>query len=73
VRHAGLSLSDAVRTVTANPSRLLRLGALAGHESIRVGARANLTVFRQDAETLDVAVRAAVVDGVLVHSEAALA
>jgi N-acetylglucosamine-6-phosphate deacetylase len=73
MRHAGLTLADAVRTVTANPSRLLGLGTLAGRESIRVGARANLTVFRQDPETLDISIRATVVDGVLVYSETALA
>jgi N-acetylglucosamine-6-phosphate deacetylase len=63
VRHAGLSLSDAVRTVTANPSRLLGLHPMAGHESLRVGTRANLTVFRQAPETLDVSVAATVVGG----------
>jgi N-acetylglucosamine-6-phosphate deacetylase len=69
VRLGGLSLADAIRTVTANPSRLLRLGPLAGHESIRLGARANLTMLRQDPETLDVAIRATVVDGTLVYNE----
>jgi len=63
VRDAGLSLADAVRTVTANPSRLLGLGALLGHESIQVGARANLTVFRQAPETLDIVPIATIVDG----------
>jgi N-acetylglucosamine-6-phosphate deacetylase len=67
VRHADMSITDAVRTVTANPSRLLRLGPLGGRASIQLGARANLTVFQQDAETLDISVRATVVDGVLVH------
>jgi N-acetylglucosamine-6-phosphate deacetylase len=66
VRLAGLSLADAVRTVTTNPARLLDLGVASGHESLRVGARANLTVFRHDAETLDVVPVAAVVDGVQV-------
>jgi N-acetylglucosamine-6-phosphate deacetylase len=71
VRYAGLSLADAVRTVTANPSRLLRLGVPASRESIRVGARANLTVFRQGPSTLDVSIRATVVDGSLVYSSSA--
>jgi N-acetylglucosamine-6-phosphate deacetylase len=66
VRHAGLSLADAVRTVTTNPARLLALGASSGHESLRVGARANLTVFRHEPETLDVVPVAAVVEGVRV-------
>jgi N-acetylglucosamine-6-phosphate deacetylase len=67
VRLAGLSFAEAIRTVTANPSRLLGLGPRRGHESIRLGARANLTVLRQDPETLDVAIRASVVDGSLVY------
>ena len=71
VRHAGLSLADAVRTVTANPSRLLGLGLMSGHESVRVGARANLTVFRQDPDTLDVVPTAAVVEGVPVFGGSA--
>jgi N-acetylglucosamine-6-phosphate deacetylase len=66
VRDAGLSLADAVRTVTANPARLLGLGALAGHETLQVGARANLTVFRQDPSTLDVVPVSTIVDGVAV-------
>jgi N-acetylglucosamine-6-phosphate deacetylase len=70
VRHAGLSIADAVMTVTTNPSRLLGLGPLAGHEVIEVGARANVTLFRQDAETLDVLPLATVVDGVQVSGEA---
>jgi N-acetylglucosamine-6-phosphate deacetylase len=71
VRHAGLSIADAVRAVTINPSRLLGLGPLAGHEALQVGARANLTLFRQDAETLDIIPLATVVDGVRVFGEAA--
>jgi N-acetylglucosamine-6-phosphate deacetylase len=66
VRHADLSLADAVRTVTANPARLLGLRAADGHECLRVGARANLTVFRQAPETLDIVPVAAVVEGVRV-------
>lgn len=68
MRHAGLPLSDAVRTVTANPSRLLGLHPMAGHESLRVGARANLTVFRQAPDTLDLSVVATVVGGTLVFA-----
>ena len=66
VRDAGLSLADAIRTVTANPARLLGLGALAGHEALQVGAVANLTVFRQDASNLDITAVKAIVGGVLV-------
>ena len=68
VRHGGLPLSDAVRTVTTNPSRLLGLHRMAGHESLVVGARANLTVFRQAPDTLDLSVVATVVGGTLVFA-----
>ena len=44
VRHAGVTLRDAVRMVTANPSRLLGLPAAAGHESLRVGAAATVAI-----------------------------
>jgi N-acetylglucosamine-6-phosphate deacetylase len=71
MRHAGLSIAEATRAVTINPSRLLRLGALAGHEAIQVGAQANLTRFRQDPETLDISVLGTVVAGVQVLEEAA--
>jgi N-acetylglucosamine-6-phosphate deacetylase len=70
VRHAGLSIAEATRAVTSNPSRLLGLGVLAGHEAIQVGARANLTRFHQHPETLDVSVLTTVVDGVQVFGEA---
>ncbi len=70
VRLAGLSIADAIRTVTANPSRLLGLAPSCGHESIRVGARANMTVLRQDPESLDVNIRATVVDGARVYDAA---
>lgn len=66
VRHAGLSLSDAVRTVTSNPSRLLGLGASSGHEALRVGAAATFTVFRQDQRSLEVIPTRTVVDGTVV-------
>ena len=46
MRHAGVTLRDAVRMVTANPSRLLGLSPQGGFESLRVGATANMTVFR---------------------------
>jgi N-acetylglucosamine-6-phosphate deacetylase len=70
VRHAGLSIADAVRAVTINPSRLVGLRPLAGHDSIQVGARANLTLFRQDPRTLDVSAVATIVDGEQVFGEA---
>ncbi|MGH2465115.1 MAG: N-acetylglucosamine-6-phosphate deacetylase [Candidatus Limnocylindrales bacterium] len=66
VRHAGLTMRDAVRTVTANPSRLLGLGIARGHESVRIGATANLTVFRQAAVMTDPIAIATYVAGQLV-------
>jgi N-acetylglucosamine-6-phosphate deacetylase len=66
VRHAGVTLGDAVRTVTANPSRLLGLPPTDGHETLRAGMAANLTVFRHDA-TSGVEVAATIVAGRLVH------
>ena len=67
VRHAGLSVPEAVRTVTTNPSVLLGLGQMGGHESLRIGARANLTVFRQDPDDLLISIVRTFVEGNLVH------
>jgi N-acetylglucosamine-6-phosphate deacetylase len=67
VRHAGRSVPEAVRMVTRNPSGLLGLDPQRGHESLRIGARANLTVFRQDPEDLLLSIVTTVVDGTVVH------
>ena len=67
VRHAGVTLRDAVRMVTANPSRLLRLPADAGRESLRTGAVANVTEFRLDDATGEVSVLRTVLAGAIVH------
>jgi N-acetylglucosamine-6-phosphate deacetylase len=67
VRHAGVSLSDATRMVTANPSRLLGLPSSAGHDSLRVGSTANLTVFEVAANGFDVEALRTVVAGRVVH------
>ena len=64
--HAGVSLAEATRMVTTNPSRLLGLGIGAGHESIRIGATANLSVFRVAAGG-DVAISRTIVAGRIVH------
>ncbi|MDP2349693.1 MAG: amidohydrolase family protein [Chloroflexota bacterium] len=66
VRHAGATLSDAVRTVTANPARLLGLPTAAGHESLRAGMAANLTMFRQSDATGDIEIIRTIVDGTVV-------
>ena len=69
VRHAGVTLSDAVRMVTANPSRLLGLPTAAGHESLRAGMAANLTEYRRSDSTGDVEVVRTVVGGTVVYEE----
>jgi N-acetylglucosamine-6-phosphate deacetylase len=67
VRHAGVTPADATRMVTANPSRLLGLPIEAGHERLRVGARANLTVFRMGPNGFDPEVVRTIVAGTVVH------
>ena len=67
MRHAGVTLSEAVRLVTANPSRLLGLPEGAGHEGMRVGSRATLTVFVVAANGFDITVARTIVAGRLVH------
>ena len=66
VRHAGTTLADAVRMVTANPSRLLGLPITAGHESLRTGVAANLTMFRRSGATGDIEIVRTLVDGTVV-------
>jgi N-acetylglucosamine-6-phosphate deacetylase len=63
VRHAGVTLPEAVRMVTANPAGLLGLPPLDGRDSVRVGAAANLTLFRQSPASLDIEVEMTVVAG----------
>jgi len=72
VRHAGVTLSEAVRMVTANPSRLLGLPTDRGRETLREGVSANLTVFRQSATTGEVEIMRTVVDGTVVFEAPAV-
>src|SRR5262249_28713200 len=65
--HANVTLAEAVRMVTANPSRLVGLPVAGGHESLRVGAAANLTVFDTDGPSGGIAIRRTVVAGQVVH------
>lgn len=67
VRHAGVTLSDAVRMVTANPSRLLGLPVAAGRESLRAGIAANLTMYRRSDVTGDVEVVRTVLGGTVAY------
>jgi hypothetical protein len=59
-----------VRMVTANPSRLLRLPADAGRESLRMGATANLTQFRMAPATGDLTVTRTLLGGDVVYAAA---
>jgi N-acetylglucosamine-6-phosphate deacetylase len=63
VRHAGVTLGEAVRMVTANPARLIDLSTRDGWASVRVGSAANLTVFRQAAGSLDIEIVQTIVAG----------
>jgi N-acetylglucosamine-6-phosphate deacetylase len=69
-RHAGVTLAEAMRFVTSNPSRLLGLPIAAGHESLRVGMTANLTLFRGATNGSDVEVLRTIVAGHVVHDAA---
>ena len=68
VRYAGVTLTEAVRMVTANPARLLGLPPLDGRDSVRIGGAANLTLFRQAPASLDVEVEMTVVAGQPVYA-----
>jgi N-acetylglucosamine-6-phosphate deacetylase len=67
IRHAGVTLADAVRMVTANPSRLLGLPTVDGRESLREGVAANLTMFRRSEATGDVEIVQTVLGGSVVY------
>lgn len=70
VRHAGATLSEAVRMVTANPARLLGLSMAAGRESLRRGVAANMTMYRRSEETGNVEVVRTVLAGTVVYEAA---
>jgi N-acetylglucosamine-6-phosphate deacetylase len=67
VRYAGATLSEAIRLVTANPSRLLGLPLAAGRESLRTGVAANLTMYRRSDATGDVEVVRTILGGTVVY------
>ncbi|MDQ6601314.1 MAG: amidohydrolase family protein, partial [Chloroflexota bacterium] len=67
VRHAGVTLAEAVRFATANPARLLRLDGPRGRGAVRVGAIADLTLFRHDGADDAMAVTMTVVNGEVVY------
>lgn len=67
IRHAGVTLAEAVRLATANPARLLGLDRPDGRGSIRSGTTADLVVFRVDAQTLELTIDLTVVAGEVVY------
>ncbi|HUQ77511.1 MAG TPA: N-acetylglucosamine-6-phosphate deacetylase [Patescibacteria group bacterium] len=67
LRHADVGLADAIRMVTANPSRLLGLPSSMGHEMLQVGADANVTTFRMAPDGFDLEILQTFVQGRLVH------
>lgn len=67
VRHAGASLADAVRLVTANPAWLLGLDGPDGRGGVRSGAVADLVAFRVDPATQELTVGLTVVGGEVVY------
>ena len=70
VRHAGATLSEAVRMVTTNPARLIGLPIAAGRESLRTGMAANLTMYRRSEETGNIEVVRTVLGGTVVYETA---
>lgn len=70
VRHAGVTMAEAVRLATANPARLLGLDGPGGRGSVRSGATADLTVFGMDPLTMNLRVDLTVVAGEVVYARA---
>lgn len=69
IRHAGLTLADAIRLASANPVTLLGLDGPKGRGSVRTGMAADLTVFRFDAAGTKLTVEETIVGGATVYSE----
>jgi len=57
-----------VRMVTANPAGLLGLPWTDGRDSVRVGSTANLTLFRQSPDSLDIRIVRTIVAGTTVDA-----
>jgi len=69
VRHAGITLTDAVRFATANPARLLRLDGPHGRGAVRVGTIADLTLFHHDHTDDTITIIKTVVNGEIVYRQ----
>lgn len=67
LRHAGVTLAEAVRLATANPARLLGLDGPQGRDSVRVGKMADLTVFQVDPATQRLTIELTIVQGEVVY------
>ena len=68
IRHAGLTLAEAVRLASTNPVRLLGLDGSAGRGTVRAGMAADLTVLRLDAAGTTLTVDRTLVGGETVYS-----
>lgn len=68
VRHAGVTLAEAVRFATANPARLLGLDGLHGRGAIRTGATADLALFRYDRTSDTIQIDRTIVNGAAVYA-----
>jgi len=62
-----VTLAEAVRFATANPARLLRLDGPRGRGAVRVGAMADLTLFRHDRADDTIAIMMTVTNGEVVY------
>src|ERR1035437_6027666 len=69
VRHARLTLADAVRLASTNPVRLLGLDGRTGRGTVRAGMAGDLTVLRFDAAAARLTVDATLVGGETVYAQ----
>lgn len=67
LRYGGITLADAVRLVSRNPARLLRLDGPRGLGSVYPGATADLTLFRIDPVSGDFLIEQTIVSGTTVY------
>ncbi|MGI8689702.1 MAG: N-acetylglucosamine-6-phosphate deacetylase [Thermomicrobiales bacterium] len=67
IRHADVTLAEAVRFATANPARLLRFDGARGRGAVRVGTMADLTLFRHDRTDDTITIMTTVVNGEIVY------
>ncbi len=68
MRHAGATLTVAIRLATANPARLLSLHGPKGRGSLREGGVADITAFRTDTATHELTIEKTIIKGTVVFS-----